>query len=1041
MKFLKWINLANLTRQNCSKISAENCKKNVNELGVELIPKIIQDIIFKGKKTTKQNVDKIKKDLANHGISIKYTNNDSKTKDILSVDDVKCNLSNYKQEKMEIPESPIKLDNIAFEKLQMPKLEGENIYEHFKNIGNDCVKDVVNEIENMLIKNELPYKPEEKNWEFKSGWTRYNKDGSTTSVLGIEENILFFDTEVVVKEPTCPVIAVCMTSKYFYSWCSQTLSDKMKIINSNSTQNVINCTSKEYDPIYDPNNLIPININQSNKVVIGHHICFDRTFVKDEYSMRSSKLDYLDTMSMAIAIQGMTSEQRNMFKSFKSEKSQPKSYNHYWVDKTCMYSLFELEKFFYNESTLLEKDQYRNIFIKGNLDNVAENFHSLVNYCCNDVLALFKIFKKLWPLYLHRFPHPVTLAGMLEMNKCKLPIKTDQWKLYIDSSNESSCKINAMIDETLQSVVESEKVLTHDEAMSDPFVWWLDWTQKPLKIVYTDQENCQVFTQKKDNIETKYIIKEYPKWYLKLCSNRKMVGIGVEPIATDISLLKRTIQSLLRLSWKGFPLYYTRGNGWGYLVPINDYQSEFQNEQLYINMKKLITANISHSKSPISLPNLPEFSFYRLPHSGGDYNNVGNPLSKCFITSISSNILTSLKYQSQLLNICKASGENSYWNNNKDRIQSQIFYNNFDKELKEIEIKGQNCNKNSNVKNNEAFILPRIVSSGTVTRRATESTWLTAISNNTKIVGSELKAMIRPPDGYSLIGADVDSQELWIASLFGDAQYSKIHGSTPISWRCLNGNKHDSTDVHTVTANLLNCTRNQAKEINYARIYGANVNLLITLAKNWNDNNDDITDKMMDLYKKTKGLKINGEWKDGSESVMFNTLEKIASKHYARTPVLNSMISRALDSKNCGTFFMKSRINWVVQSSAVDYLHLLITSMRNFISKSKIDAHFCCSIHDQVYYMVKDDDIYRACLALQLSNLFTRAMFCYQVGIYNLPINCSFFTSVEIDKCIRKDVCNDYTTISNRSGLKHKYKVPFGQKLNINQILQKVVHV
>ena len=43
-------------------------------------------------------------------------------------------------------------------------------------------------------------------------------------------------------------------------------------------------------------------------------------------------------------------------------------------------------------------------------------------------------------------------------------------------------------------------------------------------------------------------------------------------------------------------------------------------------------------------------------------------------------------------------------------------------------------------------------------------------------IGSELKSMVRPPPGYCLIGADVDSQELWIASLLGDSQFSGIHG-------------------------------------------------------------------------------------------------------------------------------------------------------------------------------------------------------------------------------------------------------------------------
>jgi len=45
-------------------------------------------------------------------------------------------------------------------------------------------------------------------------------------------------------------------------------------------------------------------------------------------------------------------------------------------------------------------------------------------------------------------------------------------------------------------------------------------------------------------------------------------------------------------------------------------------------------------------------------------------------------------------------------------------------------------------------------------------------------VGSELKTLVRAPPGYHLVGADVDSQELWISSLLGDYLFTKIHGSS-----------------------------------------------------------------------------------------------------------------------------------------------------------------------------------------------------------------------------------------------------------------------
>ena len=36
--------------------------------------------------------------------------------------------------------------------------------------------------------------------------------------------------------------------------------------------------------------------------------------------------------------------------------------------------------------------------------------------------------------------------------------------------------------------------------------------------------------------------------------------------------------------------------------------------------------------------------------------------------------------------------------------------------------------------------------------------------------------MVQAPSGYCFVGADVDSQELWIASILADAQYAGMHG-------------------------------------------------------------------------------------------------------------------------------------------------------------------------------------------------------------------------------------------------------------------------
>lgn len=66
-------------------------------------------------------------------------------------------------------------------------------------------------------------------------------------------------------------------------------------------------------------------------------------------------------------------------------------------------------------------------------------------------------------------------------------------------------------------------------------------------------------------------------------------------------------------------------------------------------------------------------------------------------------------------------------------------------------------------------IVPQVIAAGTISRRAVEPLWLTASNAEAERLGSEIKAMVQAPPGFCLVGADVDSQEMWIASLIGDS--------------------------------------------------------------------------------------------------------------------------------------------------------------------------------------------------------------------------------------------------------------------------------
>ncbi|KNE57478.1 hypothetical protein AMAG_18053 [Allomyces macrogynus ATCC 38327] len=300
----------------------------------------------------------------------------------------------------------------------------------------------------------------------------------------------------------------------------------------------------------------------------------------------------------------------------------------------------------------------------------------------------------------------------------------------------------------------------------------------------------------------------------------------------------------------------------------------------------------------------------------------------------------------------------SYWISAAERITSQFV------------IWGRDVDLDDGIPRNAqhewGIILPKLQAMGTITRRAVESTWLTASNAKKTPLGSDFKRYVEAPPGWALVGADVDYEELWISSAMGDTQFG-LHGASALGWMTLQGTKTDAADLHSVTANILWITRDQAKQFNHARIYGAGVAFATGLLTQHNRMlpTEVATQKAETLYEKSKGLKRRMKI-DGA----------IAHSADPRTPVLGCQIPNSLMKVNCGSEFMTSRINWVVQSSGVDYLHLLIASMDYLIEKYQLQARLMLTIHDEIRYLVRDED----------NNLWTRVMFASRLGFDDLSL-------------------------------------------------------
>ncbi|XP_029430530.1 DNA polymerase subunit gamma-1 isoform X2 [Rhinatrema bivittatum] len=1059
--------------------------------------------------------------------------------------------------------------------LQLPKMYGSNIDEHFRVLAQKQSFPYL-KAANELLQCELPPVPKE--WAMEAGWTKYGPGEDKEAVNFPDEQALVFDVEVCMAEGHCPTLAVAVSPNNWYSWCSKrmvedrytwssqlTLSDLIPL----ETATTSSCLSKR---------------NWTERLVVGHNVSFDRAHIKEQYLITGSRMRFLDTMSMHMAISGLTGFQRSLWMASKHGKRKglqevkehiKKTSNKAkglpiaawdWVNISSINNLADVHNL-YVGGPPLDKEA-RELFVKGSMAEIRKEFQNLMTYCALDVRATHEVFQEQLPLFMERCPHPVTFAGMLEMGVSYLPVNQN-WERYLDEAQSTYEELQKEMQKSLMNLASDAcQLLSEDRYKEDPWLWDLEWDlqefkqKKKLKkkqnesrgdlkaagkppVLELQEDPGPPSEEEEAKIPASKIVLEklkettlsllpkrqqhlpgHPGWYRKLCP--KLEDPAWVPGPSLISLQMRVTPKLMRLTWDGFPLYYSEKHGWGYLVPgkrvnsptdtqdaelpscpyrviesmYGEYckrkgkeqpapldpalQEEFMltdDSSVWQKVEELSRLETEPGPEAAASGAVRKRNGMALPEDGND-NNVGSPFAKDFLSKMEDGTLQASTGGTDATRALEINKMISFWRNAHKRISSQkVVW------LKKGELpRSVTRHSDYDEENKYGAILPQVITAGTITRRAVEPTWLTASNARPDRVGSELKAMVQVPPGYHLVGADVDSQELWIAAVLGEAHFAGLHGCTAFGWMTLQGKKSNATDLHSRTASTVGISREHAKVFNYGRIYGAGQPFAERLLMQFNHRltQQQAGEKARQMYAVTKGIrryclseegewlaeelgitldraedgtvslqdvrKIQREaakksrkgrwnvvgqrvWAGGTESEMFNKLERIAMSPSPKTPVLECCISRALEPAAVKGEFITSRVNWVVQSSAVDYLHLLLVSMKWLLEEFDIDGRFCISIHDEVRYLVRSEDRYRAALALQLTNLFTRCMFAYKLGIIDLPQSVAFFSTVDIDQCLRKEVTMDCRTPSNPTDMERRYGIPHGEALDIYQII------
>lgn len=949
------------------------------------------------------------------------------------------------------------------------------------------------------------------------------------------EDGIIFDVEVCMKEGPLPTLATAVTSEAWYGWVSKSLVEGNSIpVESRSltTDVLIPMESR-----VNEHGRKLTDHHKKPKIIIGHNVSYDRQRIKEQYWLNCTGARFVDTMSMHVAVSGLNSYQRTVLKTEKHEGKKEA-----WESVTSLNGLADVYRLYCGHE--LDKKS-RDVFVEGTLGEVRQQFEDLMKYCAMDVVATHRVLVKLFPLFEERFPHPVSLAGMLELGSAYLPVNSN-WQRYIeeaestfeDQNYEAKMRLSRRADQVC-------KLIHDDKYQEDLWMWDQDWSVQPIKLKATvsktkreeiekeisnfkmeNSDFAEYLTDGEDEVdpleeEFRYLqqtrhylpvklphMSGYPAWYRKLCM--KYNDENWLPGPQNISTSMQIVPKLLNLTWENYPLHYIKEHGWGFLVPYTDnpeVKTKLPLKQLLAQcplpdpggkrdgadyamstlrtdvQNDLTKTEFWRFKKKKPKAESPETFykgsgiwcnvdidnccwFFKLPHKDGGSRNVGNPLARDFLNKFSENVLAGLDSSaSEVLQIARTV---SYWRNNRDRIMSQTVVWLKDESL-------PSAVRKSEKRMRYGAIIPQVVVSGTLTRRATESTWMTASNASMERIGSELRAMVQAPPGYNIVGADVDSQELWIASVVGDAYCAGLHGATPFGWMTLIGTKANGTDMHSVTAKAVGISRDHAKVINYARIYGAGQKFAERLLKQFNPtmSESEATTKSRKMFSLTKGKRIfrlkpefinddlddcdysswdtykiakahgklqdemfdRGRWSGGTESAMFNRLEEIAGTKEPVTPFLNSRLSRALEGDGRrDDKYLPTKINWVVQSGAVDFLHLMLVSMRWLMRDS---ARFCLSFHDEVRYIVPAKYKYNAALAMHVTNLLTRAFCSSRLGIRDLPMSVAFFASVEVDTVLRKESGLDCKTPSNPHGLENGYGIPAGESLDVWSAIEK----
>jgi len=891
-------------------------------------------------------------------------------------------------------------DNLYDGDLPFPELLGNDIHEHFEAMADEFIGHHIEEA-NKFSECKLPSCPGYDDVVFNPGWTRYTlEDGewNAESVPHPMEKAYVYDCETFVTAGAFPVIGTALSSEAAYIWLAAEMCDPLLPIED-----------------WTSTSLIPLN---ENAFVVGHNVSYDRVRARNGYTLKNSEPEnfYFDTLSAHIAVSGLASGQRWLYvlagkdqEDLSQEEKRKLEFRPKWAEAGATNALVNVynfhvaavRDFFGQEDVHWMKDadkEIRDVFVKATSIDQLANRRDLVAYAMDDAFYTSELFQAIWPKYKESTPTKVAMAGHYFLNGSRVPVAPnwEKWiakveKVFHKHNEEMSgiCHslINKYVDEWRELLdadiervrvewFETEKYLEFD----------LDFGARKtitfqLLLKALDRECYEWRTACDKYIDADPWLSQLdwtPHAYAGKFSRMPKWAKNwlVEP-DSRITTKTPVMGILLRLEWEGGPVSYDRKKGYCFIDE---------------NGKK-----------------------QRIPHPSGKSDNVGILLTKDFIPDMEAGRLTSdLPEAARALEIANAT---SYWTSVRKRVK--------DRTILQVENpEGADWNVS----------MPEIIAHGTVTRRTVESLMATMCSTKSHRIGTELKTRVECPDGWKIVGADFDGQEMQIASIYADAWEGGFIGASPMAHTVLSGSKEKGTDAHSSLASAVGIDRDTAKGVNFAILYGAGVRTIgNTIKKKFKDRKpSELKQYASQALAFKKGRKnSHRHFEGGSDSGCYNFMERIALHQRIPTlPCLGTRISTALRPSSVGDDFHTSRINWTIQASGAEMLSVILTSTHWLARKFKIPAQFIISVHDECWWMVPEKYAQHFAVVFQMAHLYAWALFQAKCGMPDLPLSRAFFSAVAIDNRVRKSPDECTVTPSNPGGKKE----PDGKEYSMLQM-------